>query len=269
MKKRNLLFLLLLLPFVSLTGKDIKLAYKLEKGQKFTLQINNRQNISMSMMGQSMTLAQNANLTQLVTVADKSSEGYTLELKYEQIVFKQNAMGMELQYDSKNPDNSNPMVAQLSETFKKSLENTITAVIDNRGMPVSNNAKEVVGNNNLTGFESGMMVVYPEKSLKVGESWDIQLKPDPTSDFVINSTYKLESVKGNVAKISYTGTITGTEINGASAKVNGELSGTMDVNTTNGWVIKAGMNQKIDMEVEESGMKMPMTLSIFTEITSK
>lgn len=259
----------LLMPLMSITAKDIKLAYKLEKGQKFTLQINNRQIISMNMMGQSMTLNQNATITQFVTVADKSSEGYTLELKYDHIVFKQNAMGMELQYDSKNPDNNNPMVAQLSETFKKSLENTITAVIDQRGMPLSNNAKEVVGNTNLSGFESGMMVVYPDHSLKAGQSWDIQLKPDPSSDFVINSTYKLESFKGNVANISYTGTITGTEIMGASAKVNGTLSGTLEVNLATGWVIKAGINQTIEMEVEENGMKMPMTLTVFTDITSK
>lgn len=261
--------MLLLLPFLSLTGKDIKLAYKLDKGQKFTLQINNKQNIGMTMMGQSMTLNQNADITQLVTVTDKNTEGYTLELKYDHIVFKQNAMGMELQYDSKNPDNNNPMVAQLAETFKKSLENVITAVIDNRGNPLSNNAKEVVGNTNLSGFESGMMVVYPEHNVKPGDSWEIQLKPDPDSDFVINSTYKLESVKGQVAKLSYKGTITGTEIMGSSAKVNGELSGNVDVNTATGWVIKAGISQKIDMEIEESGMKMPMTLSIFTDITSK
>lgn len=267
--KKRILLLMMIMTAISINAKDIKLSYKLEKGQKYTLQINNRQNISMNMMGQSMTLNQNANITQFVTVADKTAEGYTLELKYDHIVFKQNAMGMELQFDSKNPDNNNPMVAQLAETFKKSLENTITAVIDQRGMPLSNNAKEVVGNNNLSGFESGMMVVYPEHSLKAGQSWDIQLKPDPASDFVINSTYKLESVKGNVARISYSGTITGTEIMGANAKVNGTLNGNMEVNTVSGWVIKAGINQTIEMEVEESGMKIPMTISVFTDITSK
>ncbi|MBK9290777.1 MAG: hypothetical protein IPM52_03995 [Bacteroidetes bacterium] len=268
MKKSHLLLIVLMLPFVSLSAKDIRLSYKLQKGQQFTLQINNRQNISMSMMGQSMTLNQQANLTQVVSVAEKTDDGYKLELKYDHIVFKQNAMGMELKYDSKNPDPNNPMTAQLAENFKKSLENTITAVINERGMPVSNNAKDVVGNTNLSGFESGLMVVYPDHSLKPGQSWDVQLKPDPASDFVINSTYKLESVKGNTAKISYSGTITGTEIMGASAKVNGTMSGNMEVNTTTGWLIKASINQNMEMEVEENGMKMPMSLSVFTDIST-
>lgn len=268
MTKRILLLVLTVLSVSSLVGKDIKLAYRLEKGQQFALQINTRQNISLSMMGQSMTLNQNSNIVQLVNVLDKSDVGYTLELKYDHIVFKQNAMGMEIVYDSKKPDNANPMVAQLAETFEKSLQNSITARINTRGMPLSNNAKAVIGNSNLTGFESGMMVVFPDHSLKIGQSWDVQLKPDPDSDFVISSTYTLESVKGNTAKLKYTGTIKGTEINGAKAVVNGELSGYMQVNTKTGWVIKAEMNQKIEMEVDENGMKMPMSLSIFTDITS-
>lgn len=270
MKKLSVLIgFLTFISLASFGSKEHNLAYKLEKGKKYQLEISNKQTISMSMMGQQMSLNQNSILNQEVVIADLSDNNYTMELSFKRVQFTQNAMGMEMKWDSDNPATDNPMSQQLGETLGKSIGTTITTIIDHRGMPISNNKSEVLGNNTVSGFESGMMVVYAGKSVKVGDSWEVSLQPDPGSDFVIQSTYTLDEVKGKTAIISYSGTITGTQVMGESANVSGTISGKFQVETATGWVQSASVNQNLEMEMEQEGMKIPMKVSSFMEITTK
>lgn len=251
--------------------KEIKLSYHLKKDQKFELEIKNNQTITMSMSGQSMVLKQNLTMVQNVLVGDiDADQNQTLELTYQNILFKQNAMGMEVIWDSENPDTTNPVNAQIGASLGKMIKKPIIIVIDEKGNPISLD-KESLDNSqtSLTGFESGMMVVYPDNKVAIGESWTTSLKPDPKSDFVIESTYTLDELKGNTAKISFNGTIKGSQLMGEKANIDGSITGKTEVDTRTGWVSKASVNQQLEMEMEQGGMQIPMKMNSFIEMTTK
>ena len=146
----------------------------------------------------------------------------------------------------------------------------MSIVIDDRGNPIRVD-KGVSSSKaaNLAGFESGMMVIYPEKPVKKGDSWKTRLQPDPTSDFVIESTYVLDELDNKKAHISFSGTITGTKIMGEHANISGVISGKTKVDLLTGWVLEASVNQKLEMEMEQQGMKLPMQMSSFIELVSE
>jgi hypothetical protein len=265
-----LITLLFLFSFQAFSSKEIDLSYKLEKGKKYELEINNRQTISMNMMGQSMNLTQNIIINQEIHVADKIEESYTLALNYKRIRFNQNAMGMEIDWDSDNPATEDPISQQVAASLGKTIGTTVTAVIDFRGQPLSNNRSEVISEaSNVSGFESGMMIVYAGKKVSIGETWQVSLKPDPNSDFVITSDYTLDEIKGKIAHISFTGTITGTQLMGEKAEISGTLSGKTQVETATGWIVSASINQNMEMEMEQQGTTIPMTMNSFIEMNSK
>jgi len=273
MKKIFLFSMIWLIANITFAQKSIRLAYQLEQGQHFEMLIKNNQTISMSMAGQTMVLQQQVEMTQTADVTEVSADKQqmAMDLTYTAIRLKQNAMGMETVWDSKKPDdNSNPIGKQIGEALGKSLNKPIHIVIDPVGKPMSldkgsENSQKV----NLSGLETGMMVVFPEHELQLNESWQTKIQPDPSSDFTIESTYVLESISGKKATISFNGTISGTKMMGEKALVSGTITGKSEVNLQTGWTLSSSVNQKLEMEMEQQGMQIPMQLSSFIELTTK
>ena len=262
---------LLLLTDLVYAGKEIKLAYNLQQGQKYSLEIKNNQTISMTMSGQSMVLKQHMEMIQDVLVKEVNEQNHQqLDLTYSRIVFKQNAMGMEVSWDSQNPDTTNALNMQIGQAMSKMIGTPTEIVIDEKGNPLSlNKAGNAAQSANLAGFESGMMVVYPSEVLKTGDKWSTKLQPDPKSDFVIESSYTLDEIKGKTAVISFNGTISGSQIMGEKAVISGTISGISEVDIKTGWLLNAAVNQKLEMEMEQQGMSIPMQMSSFIEIKTK
>jgi hypothetical protein len=270
--KSTIIFLLILIPIFVHAQKNITLSYNLKKGHQYSLAIKNNQTITMDMMGQSMTLKQISETVQEITIADvDESNNITLNLTYRKMKLNQNAMGMEINYDSEKPDeSSNPMVQQVAASLNEIIGKTVSLEIDRFGNAIKNNMSEMLDNNqSLAGFETGMLNVYSDKPVTIGESWVVSLKPDPQSDFVINSTYKLEGIKGKTATVSFEGAITGTEMKGQKASIKGTMIGRSQVDTQTGWVLSSTLNQVIEMEMEQEGTKIPMKMNSVIEMNSK
>lgn len=252
--------------------KSIQLKYDFNQGAEYKLEIKTIQNISMNMSGQSIVLKQNITLNQTAEILNISEEGnIEFEIAYDRIRFNQNAMGMEIAWDSEDPEASkdNMMAQQIASQFQKAVDNKINSTIDQFGNPVKNNSAEVIGNSSVSGFEMGMLVVFPDHEVSVGESWEVTIQPDPNSDFTVSSTYTLTDIKGSKAFISYDGIISGTEMNGNAAKLSGTVTGKAEVNTKTGWLESATTMQNLEMEMEQQGQTVPMTLSSVVELRSE
>ncbi|MDP3463261.1 MAG: DUF6263 family protein [Bacteroidales bacterium] len=267
-----LAFLVLIIPGMIVAQKPVELSYKLKEGQQYSLSIKTNQTISMEMQGQTMVLKQNSEIFQdlLVKKVDEN-KNFTLDITYKKVKLNQNAMGMDISYDSEKPDESgNPMAKQVGEALNKIVGSTVTTEMDRFGNAIKNNISEVMAENqSVSGIETGMLNVYPDKKIKIGDTWEVSVKPDPQSDFVIVSVYKLDEMKGKNAQISFEGVITGTEMRGQKASIQGTMSGKTQVELATGWVISSSINQEMEMEMEQEGMKMPMKLSSFIEMNSK
>ncbi|MBS4058364.1 MAG: hypothetical protein KGZ82_13685 [Bacteroidales bacterium] len=252
--------------------KSVELLYNMKQGEQFTFNIKTSQDISMEMQGQSMVIKQGIELVQDVLVASvQENKHFTLDFTYKKIKFNQNAMGMDVTWDSENPEaNANPMVQQIAQSMNKIIGSKVSSELDQYGNPVKNIASEVMAENQaVSGFESGMLNVFPDHKVKVGDTWQVEVKPEKQSDFLVKSVYKLEEVKGKVATISFEGVVTGTEAKGQPAKISGTISGKTQVTIATGWIISASVNQAINMEMENEGMKMPIKMNSYIEMTSK
>jgi hypothetical protein len=270
--KSTIIILMMLVPILMHAQKNTTLSYNLKKGQQYSLSIKNNQTITMDMMGQSMTLKQISETTQEIVVADiDEKQNIKLDLTYRKMKLNQNAMGMEINYDSEKPEeSSNPMVQQVTASLNEIIGKTVSLEIDRFGNAIRNNMSEMLDNNqSLAGFETGMLNVYADKPVQVGETWVVSLKPDPQSDFVINSTYKLEEIKGKTAVVSFEGVIKGTEMRGQKASISGSMIGRSQVDTQTGWVLSSTLSQTLEMEMEQEGMKIPMKMNSVIEMNSK
>lgn len=264
-----------LIGFSSLTppaAKSFLFRYNLTKGNTYKLLIDSKQTINLEMGGQKVAMNQTVTIDQSVSVMDvDASNNSSLDITYDRIQFKQNAMGMDMNWDSENKDAlTNPMAQQLETVFRKTIGARTTLLIDQLGKAISNNVQSVLKDNaNISGFESGMMVVFPEQEVKIGETWESTYAPDPNSDLTITSKYTLVGVKKDVATISFEGTIKGTNLKGNATKIEGTMSGKSLVNSTNGWIISSSINQNLNAETEQQGMTIPMKISSYIDITSK
>jgi len=275
MKINKLASILVILGMIGLAfapAKSVLLTYKLEKGTKSEIEIKTNQNISMTMSGQSVNIKQDVTLNQSVEVTNVSSEGsIDFSIVYDRIRFKQNAMGMEVEWDSDNPEASegNMMAQQIAAQLNKAIEKTVNATIDPLGNPITNNSSEVLGETNVSGFEMGMLVVFPDHEISVGDTWEVVTKPDPASDFTITASYKLDEFKGKTAIISFDGTVAGTEMHGTPAKLSGTITGKATIDGKTGWLISSTSMQTLEMEMEQQGQKMPMKMTSYTELSTK
>ncbi|MBG0780894.1 MAG: hypothetical protein H0S84_01350 [Bacteroidales bacterium] len=271
-KFASVLVLLGMIGFAFVPAKSVLFSYKLEKGTKSEIEIKTNQNISMTMSGQSVNIKQDVTLNQSVEITNVSSEGnIDFSIVYDRIRFKQNAMGMEVEWDSDNPEASegNMMAQQIAAQLNNVIQKTVTATIDPLGNPITNNGSEVLGETNISGFEMGMLVVFPDHEISVGDTWEVVTKPDPSSDFAITAVYKLDEFKSKTAVISFDGTVTGTEMNGTPAQLSGTISGKATIDSKTGWLISSTSLQSLEMEMEQQGQKMPMKMTSYTELTSK
>jgi hypothetical protein len=267
-----LLLTVVIIGFSSLTppaAKSYLFKYNLTKGIAFKLLIDSKQTINLEMNGQKVAMNQTISINQSISVMDVDAiNNSTLDITYDRIQFKQNAMGMDMNWDSESKDAStNPMAQQLETVFRKSIGAKTTLLIDQYGKAISNNVQTVLKDNaNISGFESGMMVVFPDREVTVGESWESTYAPDPNSDLTITSKYTLIEVKKDIATISFEGTMKGTKLKGNATKIEGTMSGKSLVNKSNGWIISSSINQNLKAEMEQQGMTIPMQISSYIDI---
>ena len=275
--KKTITFFIITLIFIGLTGfsanpaKSVLLRYNLKKDQTFLMKIKTNQNISMTMNDQDISIMQNVTLDQKATVTELTeAKSYVLDITYDRIQFNQNAMGMEITWDSDDKsENQSPMVQQIAGQLGTSIGKTIALEIDQNGNAISNNKTDVMGETNISGFETGMLVVFPDHEIKAGDSWEVMVKPDPSSDYTITSVYTLDEIKGKSAYISFEGTVTGTEAAGNAAKIDGSISGKSVVEIATGWLKEASVHQNLTMDLSMQGQANPMKLSSFIELTTE
>jgi len=110
--------------------------------------------------------------------------------------------------------------------------------------------------------------IYPKGKIKVGETWEEDIKPVETSDMQFHAKYTLLKVTGKQATIGVDGIISANKLNDAELKMEGTMKGEMIVDVKTGWLIESNMDQEIEMDIEQAGQKMPATISGTIKTTS-
>ncbi len=163
------------------------------------------------------------------------------------------------------------MTAKMGEEFAKILNKSYFMTMDKKGNMGSMDLRGITDNEDIANnLNSGSQYAsYPAGKVSVGESWDKEIVPSEESDMMFTLTYTLLKVSGKEATLGLDGKISANKFNDEDLKMDGTMTGEMIVDVKTGWLIKSTMDQEIEMEIEQNGMKFPATISGTTITTSE
>ena len=260
----TLVFVLQGITFSSFAQKSIELKYKLNKGDIYNYVMDLDQDIVFETNGTTMALNMLMTFEMTQKVVDVTADSIKLEGQIKRVKSKQAIFGMEISYDSDDAASAqNPMTAKMADEFNKLLNKPFYMMMDHQGRLGNMDLSGVSDNDELANnINSGsQFAIYPKGKISVGDSWEEDIHPVETSDMKFHAKYTLLKVSGKQATISIDGTISGNTMEDIDLKKNGTMKGEMIVDVKTGWLIESKMDQEIEMDIEQNGMKFPATTS--------
>jgi hypothetical protein len=266
-----LLITCLLIVQQAVSQSAVNLMYKLPQGKVYELKVNTDQTITMDLMGQDMVINQLIEVYQDVEVLQVDLDGnHTMGYTYNRVKLNQNAMGMEVVYDSdEEVETDDMMVQQLVAALGDVVGSTVTTTIGRLGNPVKSALDEYLPKGaNVSGAESGLLSIFPEMPVSVGDTWEVEIEIDVTVGFKVKTTFTLSEINGNDAIILIEGLVENTIHEDSTMYIEGDIAGKLTVDIPTGWTKSASYRQNMYMEMEEEGVRMPMKFVSVTELSS-
>jgi hypothetical protein len=203
--------------FTSLIAVFVLVAASVSAQQKYALRVNPdegktiTQNMLMTMdietRGQQITTDLTMGFT--MTNTAKKENSYLFDVKYTGIHMEMNAGGMQMTYDSKNPE-ANEFSKQMHATVGKLVDNSILFSIDQLGRSADVKLPEGV---NLP-FDKSMFenisTVLPEQTIAIGESWTSKTESEE-SGVMAESKLTLIEVNDQGYKVNVEGKMFGPD----------------------------------------------------------
>lgn len=301
MNTKIYLLAIVLLSVFSTQAQEYTFRYNLKKGDSFKntsvadMQINQEINGRKIDMKTIMTIK----LSYLVT--NVQNDLITMDVKYDRMKMETEAMGQKMVFDS-DASSSNPMLADSEAIFKaitgvslslsitpqgklkeikgvEKLQQAIAGTVSDPSNPMYSQISQQFSEESLKStFEQMMVSFFPEKPVRIGESWTTDISVNQSSinlDASIKSTLlsvdnyiatlKVETQLGEKDKI-YTQSINGMEV---KMSMIGTQTGTMKIDVRTGWLKESDMDQDMKIESEVMGMKIPQSITGKVKLTTE
>lgn len=260
-------------------GDAYTLKMRLNKGDKFAQNMQMDMTTSVTMAGMSKDVKMKMNVGADFEVMDSAATGKQLKITYTDMQMKMD-MGM--------PSAGDMMDSIMNEQRKaivgKSIVVTIAGnkITDVSGMEnimndsVNPNVKaamdKVFSKDQLNSMFGMMLNLYPEKPVKVGDTWNAENTMDLSGmKMTVKNTYKLLGVKDGVAEIGVDGTIDtqGTMAQGGmemKMDMKGTQKGSMNAGVADGYIKNGQYDMDVTANMDVMGQKVPMKLKATTKI---
>jgi hypothetical protein len=259
--------------FSSATIGQTNQSLKLNKGEKY--QVNNKLETTSStdVQGQSMETKVNVSSTYNIVVKDKTDNNYNLTNTITHMVMNTSVMGTDINFDS---DKKEDMDGQIGTALKEFINQPKDVVIDNTGKIISKDEADTSAiakqlNLGATGYGAQLAFLALPKSAKAGATWT---ENSDENGIKRNTNYTIKSIDGNVATISFDGTVTtettmeqqGMEVN---SKTTGKFSGEEKVDVKTGVVQSNTTTGEATGTVSAMGQDFPTSTKITSTTTVK
>ncbi|MEP0817135.1 MULTISPECIES: DUF6263 family protein [Trichocoleus] len=272
---------------IAADAAPVKLQLRLQKGDRYSIQMATDQAINQSILGRPQNTNQVVRIGYLFDVIDVAADGTsTVKMTYKSVQFKQSGPNGAIAYDSTRPaPGTNPLTASLSTLVGQSISAKITPAgtvrevqgIDQliarmiSGMKIPNNAVKAQIENTLRsqfGEEmfkelfSQSLDIYPTQPINVGDSWSKKMTLSKGFPMTVETTYTLKAVKNNIATVDISSQVKPSpnapalQISGASLKQNlaGTQKGSMQIQLNTGMVTQSQVNQDISGKFQVQGL---------------
>lgn len=259
--KRKVVFPIVLLVVALMTmsftaGNGITLRLRPNKDKTYIITSKSTQTTTMKIQSQTIRNTVTMDGHQTFSATEVSSDHIVFETQVDAIKMTSTTMGMTLTYDSDNPQNTSPMMADQASLFAKYIKKPANVTYDEQGRLA------VADDNNLSQL-SNVIIALPEEELSVGSQWSyVNARNINGVDVNINMTYTVTSISKKSVEVSYTGSID-------SKDVTGTYDGTASINLNTGIVMTNSLNSNISMNISEQGYDMQNTTIGTTTITVK
>ncbi|WP_312340050.1 DUF6263 family protein [Sphingobacterium sp.] len=210
MKKLRIASLMAVFAFLAISAsaqKTYTLRVNPDSGKKIS------QNLVMTMdidaAGQKMVTDLNMGFN--ITNTTKKDNTFAFDLRYTGINMKMNMAGLDMTYDSKNPE-ANDFSKQMHATLGKLLENSISFNVDQLGKSSDIKLPEGVNMPFDKSMFENISTVLPEQPIKIGDSWTSKTESD---DSGISVESKMTLIEANELgyKVNVEGKMFGPDAN--------------------------------------------------------
>ena len=307
--KLLLTFALTIITAFSVQAKKYDISLNLEEGKTYTLHSKNAMVITQTYNGNEMAINMDMDFIIDYTVKSAKDNEFVLDVKYTELGMVLDLPQMKLDYRSGKEvsDTLNDIMSIMFDNMVgKSFELTLTekgkvtkvtgfesiiaslfenlpSSIDSQKDDLLKQMEDAFGEESFKQSMEASMAIFPDKPVKVGESWTIESTISSTIEFSIKNVYTLEKVTDDLYLIKAVGSI--ASLGGADyvkqkgvfmkQELNGKSESDISLVRNTGWIKLSEVKQNISgttfMKQTEDGevMEMPLTLIGTTTVTNK
>ena len=304
MKKLTLLSLIIIGLISCDDNNKIDLSLNLEEGESYAYNSSVIMNLGQVMMGQEVDIEMQMNAQMNFLNEGKNGDKHQIEASYKSISFSSEMPQMTMKVSSDDLDPEDPMslifnqmtnqkfnfelsslgrvheVEGINEMFNQLIQqNEDLSQLDK--MQLEAQIQQTYGAESFTANLESIFAIYPEKKVKVGDTWTTYSSFQNDYPAQVETTYTLVEMDDEFVYLDGKGTIAtiegeeAMEVNGMSFNfdLNGENTSTLKLNRNTGWVESATITQNATgkmsfanppqgMEDQAIDMKMNYTIEV-------
>lgn len=287
--------LMVLFAFSVHAKSKVLLRLNLTKGSVYEMNMTSNGNIDQEMMGQKMKIVQKMDMLVSYQVLDVlPDKNFLVEYVVSKMKMQMNVNGQEMIFDTDSIEENNQMYEPLKtlHELKVKFEVSPTGKIENvegldqfakklSGNRIMSQSMQMFTNDeNFENFISQNFNYFPEDVVKIGDKWSSAFKLPGLMNMETTMNFEVATIEKDKVTLNVTSDVnmdSPIEQNGfkMNIEMTGTQTGTMTVNTDDGWVRSSDLAQKFDMHMKmknpQSGedMDIPMTVDAVTKLTTE
>jgi hypothetical protein len=308
MKKNLKLVLILLIVTVVAQVRAVDLKLNLEKGKTYFQNMKIEMNMKQEVMGQKMDIKMIMIAKMSYLVKNKLADKYEIESKFANIKMNMKMPQGSMEFDSEKPQPGQPMGEMLAQmknmVIKMTMNNkgkvlklndmdkefdkivkAIDGVNDAQKAQMKKQISQSYGNKSLKSNIEMSTAIFPDKEVKIGDTWKIKTKLQSTFEADVESTFKLVAINDKHYILESEATINANDKAKSTGplasmqtkfNLNGDMTCKYQLNKNTCWTQHASVDQVIKGKMEmnmggkgKQSFSMPMNINSKTIITDK
>ena len=274
--------------------KTYSLRQNYPTGNKYDFSIISDQIINQKISGRDINLKQTIGTDYTFDITEGHNGEKDVKVTYNRIFMKSSAMGNTMNLDSDIPDSTkkNPFSGLKGASFYMTVASNgsvksvagIDRMLDNMAVKMTTDTSQIRQIKNSLGKQfSNEMVkqtmessfkIYPEKPIKIGDSWTVDTKLQLSMPIETITQYTLKEVKDGVATLSVKGTLISKgsfEVmgNAMETDLKGTNSGETAVDLKTGIVLNSHLRIELFGKMKSMGQDIDFEMQGINKIVGK
>lgn len=293
------------LALAAFASDQVDLKFHPTKGSVMTLKTTLEQKVTQNVNKTDATVAQTLSLTYRITTEDVTDRYTMLKVSYEAVAFKQESPLGNAEYDSDNPPSVIPPVARgfaalVGQSIElkmdaagrvsdvKGVDSLIEEIIRRLDIPDGPNKpmlekalRKDFGPEAIRENIESIFLIYPDRLVSIGNSWDHSLAISKGFPIVVDTTYTLKETAADRLALDVSGKLTSKpDVNPVDVgqrkltyKLSGTEKGTLTLSRADGTIRGGDLTQKVSgtmtVETPDGKSDTPLTIESHIKIDAK